>query len=72
MDALVFTAGVGEHSATVRGQVCEGLQCLGLELDPPANLRAAGDCAIARSGSAGQILVLKTREEQMIARDAVQ
>ncbi|MBP8924813.1 MAG: acetate kinase [Pseudomonadales bacterium] len=71
VDALVFTAGVGEHSATVRGQVCEGLQCLGLELDPPANLHAAGDCTIALSGSPGQILVLKTREEQMIARDAL-
>ena len=71
VDALVFTAGVGEHSATVRGQVCDGLQCLGLELDLQANLGTAGDCTIARSGSPGQILVLRTREEQMIARDAL-
>lgn len=71
VDALVFTAGVGEHSASVRARVCAGLQCLGLELDAQANQRAAGDCVISASHSPGRILVLRTREEQMIARDAV-
>src|SRR5262249_20806477 len=35
--ALVFTAGIGEHAAPVRARVCDGLECLGLELDAKAN-----------------------------------
>ena len=41
LDALVFTGGIGEHSATLRARVCEGLQCLGIALDSPKNAAAA-------------------------------
>ena len=38
IDALVFTAGVGEHASEIREAICAGLECLGLELDPQANV----------------------------------
>jgi acetate kinase len=69
LDALVFTAGVGEHSASLRAAVCEGLACLGLHLDTGRNARAAADADVSADGSPGRILVLHTREELMIARE---
>lgn len=63
IDALVFTAGVGEHSAEIRALVCEGLQCLGLELDPDSNLACTPDADIARHESRGRIFVIATRED---------
>ena len=70
IDALVFTAGVGEHSATLRAAACDGIECLGLRLDPVKNV-ACGlvDTDIAADNSAGRILVIHTREEWMIARE---
>jgi acetate kinase len=44
LDALVFTAGIGENSAVVRSRVCGRLAFLGIELDPQANQRAEPDC----------------------------
>jgi acetate kinase len=69
LDALVFTAGVGEHSAWLRGEVCRGLDCLGLRLDAGANDACQPDADIATSDSAARILVMHTREELMIARE---
>ncbi len=63
VDALVFTAGVGEHSAEVRASACRGIECLGLELDEDANARCRPDADVARRGSPGRILVLETRED---------
>jgi acetate kinase len=71
LDALVFTAGVGEHAAEVRGQVCRGLECLGLELDAGANTACRPDADVAAAGSRGRILVIATREELMIVREVV-
>lgn len=68
VDALVFTAGIGENSPSVRRLVCEGLQCLGLHLDGDANKSCRPDCDIAARRSAGRILLIHTREEQWIAR----
>ncbi len=62
-DALVFTAGVGEHAADIRASVCEGLQCLGLELDAQANAACRPDVDVARTESRGRILVIATRED---------
>jgi acetate kinase len=62
-DALVFTAGVGEHAADIRASVCEGLQCLGLELDAQANAACRPDADVARTESRGRILVIATRED---------
>jgi acetate kinase len=63
IDALVFTAGVGEHAAEVRASVCIGLECLGLELDAQANATCRPDADISRSSSRGRILVIATRED---------
>jgi acetate kinase len=68
LDAVVFTAGVGEHSAWLRGEVCRGLECLGLRLDATANEACQADADVATGDSAGRILVLHTREELLIAR----
>ncbi len=70
IDALVFTAGIGEHSATLRSRVCEGLQCLHMHLDAKKNQDAPADSDVAEPDQPGRILVVRTREEQMIARDA--
>jgi acetate kinase len=69
IDVLVFTAGVGEHSATLRAAVCEGLQFLGVHLDPHGNAEARPDVDVATIAATVRILVLRTREELMIARE---
>ncbi len=71
VDALVFTAGVGEHSATLRAAVCQGLQCLGLGLDAGKNLACHADADVAADDSAGRVLVIRTQEELTIARSVV-
>ncbi len=71
VDALVFTAGVGEHAASLRGDVGRGLECLGVRLDGAANAEARPDVDVATAGSAGRVLVIHTREELLIAREAV-
>jgi acetate kinase len=72
LEALVFTAGIGEHSATVRASVCERLGFLGVELDPQANASAGCDATISPSGSAVRIVVLEAREDLVAARAARQ
>jgi acetate kinase len=71
VDALVFTAGVGEHAAEVRSMACRGLGCLGLELDEAANAACTPDADVAAAASRGRILVIATREDLVIVRDAV-
>ena len=68
LDALVFTAGVGEHSATVRAEVCRRLAFLGVELDSDANASASGDTDLTAAGSRVAIRVVTAREDVMIAR----
>ncbi len=68
LDALVFTAGVGEHSATVRARVCERLSFLGLELDSSANADAQPDVDVAAPRSRVRVHVVQAREELVIAR----
>jgi acetate kinase len=66
VDALVFTAGIGENAAPVRAMVCEGLGALGLVLDAARN--EAGAATISAEGSPARILVRHTDEEAVIAR----
>jgi acetate kinase len=72
VDALVFTAGVGEHAGEVREAVCAGLECLGLELDARANATCRPDADVARPGSCGRILVIATREDVTILQEVIQ
>ena len=65
LDAVVFTAGIGEHAAPVRGRVCEGAAWLGIDLDPAAN--AAGGPRITHPESRVSAWVIPTDEDLMIA-----
>jgi acetate kinase len=69
IDAVVFTAGIGEHAADLRVTVCEGLQVLGLRLDGARNSACLPDADVADADSPGRILVVRTQEELMIARE---
>jgi acetate kinase len=69
VDALVFTAGVGERSQEIRRRVCENLAYLGLELDRTANENCKPDVDIATPGSKARILVITTREDLTIMRE---
>ena len=66
LDALVFTAGIGEHAAPIRERVCQAAAWLGVELDPAAN--AAGGPCISTAASRIPAWVIPTNEELMIAR----
>jgi acetate kinase len=69
IDALVFTAGVGEGSPEIRKRVCEKLKYLGLELDPAANETCKPDVDISMPASKARILVIATREDLTIMRE---
>jgi acetate kinase len=66
VDAVVFTAGIGENSPEIRARIAARLGWLGARLDPEANAR--GDTVISAVGSAPALLVVPTDEEAMIAR----
>jgi acetate kinase len=66
LDALVFTAGIGEHAPEIRRRACEHAAWLGVELDHAAN--AAGNIRITTSGSRTSAWVIPTNEDLMIAR----
>jgi acetate kinase len=66
LDALVFTGGIGENSASVRRRVLEGLDWLGITVDAEANARGAELISAAASGV--KVYVIRTDEELMIAR----
>jgi acetate kinase len=66
LDAIVFTAGIGEHETTVRERVCHGAAWLGIELDDAANARNGPRISAGSSRTAAW--VIPTNEELMIAR----
>ena len=66
LDALVFTAGIGERAAPVRSRICAQLEWLGMRLDEEANQR--GDARISSADSNVPVWVIPTDEEVMIAR----
>ena len=68
LDALVFTAGIGENSATVRARVCERLGFLGVELDQTVNDAAELDRDVSAAGSPVRVHVVRAREELIAAR----
>jgi acetate kinase len=69
MDALVFTAGVGENSPEVRDAACRNLEFLGVKLDAAANARSALDQDISTPDSPVRILVIRAEEDWSIARE---
>ena len=69
VDAIVFTAGVGENSAEMRARVMEGLEYLGAKLDAEANRVRGQEAVISTADSKVTVLVIPTNEELMIAQD---
>ena len=69
LDALIFTAGVGENSAIVRAAACEAFGFIGLKLDGDKNQHSSIDRDIAAVDSAVRILVIHTQEDWEIARE---
>ena len=66
LDTLVFTGGIGEHSAPIRARICAGLEFMGFEVDADRNQAQAA--IISRDGSRVTVRVIKTDEDLMIAR----
>ncbi len=70
LDALIFTGGIGEHSATIRSRVCRAANWLGVEIDEASNDRGGPHISLANSRVAAW--VIPTNEELMIARHTQQ
>lgn len=71
VDAIAFTAGVGENNATARAGICSYLGYLGIALDPEQNRVRGEDRVISTSDSKVPVLVVPTNEELAIARETV-
>src|ERR1700694_5543792 len=69
IDALVFTAGIGENSPEVRVAACANFGFLGLKLDAAKNAQSSADQHISHSDSAIRVLVVRAQEDWAIARD---
>lgn len=69
VDAIVFTAGLGENSAETRYEVCKGLEYLGIEIDNEKNKVRGKTTDISSDKSKVKVFLIPTNEELMIARD---
>jgi acetate kinase len=69
VDAIIFTAGVGEHASLVREWACKGLDAIGAVLDPFKNATRHDEAIISKASSRVRIMIVPTNEELMIARD---
>jgi acetate kinase len=73
LDAIVFTAGIGENSSTMRRLVCQDLNSLGIELDANRNeVRSEELREIQKEGNSVKVLVIPTNEEIEIAKQSYQ
>jgi acetate kinase len=70
LDAIAFTGGIGENSARLRAACCEGLEFLGVRLDPGQNENGRGDRLVSPAESSVAVLALATNEELIVARRA--
>jgi acetate kinase len=74
LDAVVFTGGIGQGSATVRALALQGLSCMGIVVDEERNRAARGFdevCRISTDDSKIMVLIVPTDEERMMAREAL-
>lgn len=69
VDAIVFTGGIGENSATMRADIMEGFEQFGIKIDPEKNNVRGGCHLISTDDSKVKVFVIATNEELMIARD---
>ena len=71
-DAVVFTGGIGENSADMRGRICSGMEWAGLKVDKSRNEQVVGkEAQISTDDSTLKAYVIPTDEELLIARDTV-
>jgi acetate kinase len=68
IDALIFTAGVGENSPEVRAAACENLGYAGIELDPVKNAQSGADHDISAADSRTRVFIIRAQEDWEIAR----
>jgi len=71
LDAVVFTAGIGEHEAMVRERICANLGYMGVEIDEAKNAGCHSECDISANETGVRVLVIPTNEELAIARETV-
>ena len=71
VDAIAFTAGVGENSAIIRKMVCERLSYLGIQINDEANNKRGETIEISTPSSKVKVFVVPTNEELVIAQDTV-
>lgn len=69
VDAIVFTAGLGENSVNAREDICSGLQFLGINMDKEKNNVRGKETIISSNDSKVKVLIIPTNEELMIARE---
>ncbi len=72
VDAVVFTAGVGENSADMRLHFVDGLKFMGIEIDPEKNNIRGEERIVSPDGAKVKVLVIPTNEELMIAKDTAE
>ncbi len=72
VDAVVFTAGVGENACLIREKILENMEYLGIELDKEKNAATRNEANVSAKGARVQTLVIPTNEELMIARETMQ
>ncbi len=72
VDVVVFTAGIGENAWKVRKGACEGLEFLGIKIDPEKNNSSSKETIISEDGSKVKVMVIPTNEEWMIAKDTME
>jgi acetate kinase len=72
VDAIVFTAGIGENSKETRAEACEGLEFLGVKIDPEKNKVHGKEAIISNDNSEVKVMVIPTNEELMIAKDTAE
>ncbi|MBA3063348.1 MAG: acetate kinase [Atribacteria sp.] len=72
VDAIVFTAGIGENSKETRAESCDGLEFLGVKIDPEKNKVCAKEAIISNNNSRVKVMVIPTNEELMIAKDTAE
>lgn len=71
IDAVVFTAGIGENSSSMRKKICDGLEFLGIEIDPEKNNTRGREIDVSSKTAKVRVLVIPTNEELMIARETM-
>ncbi len=69
VDAIVFTAGIGENSKELRAEICQGMEYMGVKMDMEKNNVRGQEVDVSAAGSKVKIFIIPTNEELMIAMD---